>query len=179
MIENTLFFTIHNTNGVLLWNFKSKWPYPKSDQSTGNALFTMTTSQRAHKPVMATGAFSRRNQHRAKAMCWKSGGRKKVLVMLGDHSIQRMLSIWHDKSDFGRNSPVTERRTSPANHLFTLHTAAHADHGVAIPILHVKYRAQFLLGVRWGGLSYWVYVTLSCHNWKRNDFRYGGDYFIY
>ena len=30
-----------------------------------------------------------------------------------------------------------------------------------------------------GGMSYWVYVTLSCHNWKRNDFRYSGAYFIY
>ena len=58
-----------------------------------------------------------------KALCWKSWGRKKVLVMLGYHSIQRMLSIRHDKSDFGRNSPLTERRTSSANHLFTLHTA--------------------------------------------------------
>ena len=56
-------------------------------------LFTMTTSQRACKPVMTTRAFSRRNQHRAKALCWKSGGRKKVLVMLGYHSIQLMLSI--------------------------------------------------------------------------------------
>ena len=72
--------------------------------------------------------------------------------------------------DLGRHSPLTEHRTSSANHLFTLHTAAHADHRVAIPILHVKYRAQFLLGVGWGGMSYWVYVTLSCHNWKRNDF---------
>ena len=35
---------------------------------------------------------------------------------------------------------------------FTLQTAAHADHRVAILILHVKYRAQFLLGVRWGGM---------------------------
>ena len=50
---------------------------------------------------------------------------------------------------------------------------------VAIPILHVKYRAQFLLWVGWGGMSYWVYVTLSCHNWKRSDFRYSGAYFIY
>ena len=55
--------------------------------------------------------------------------------------------------------------------MFTLKTAAHVDHRVAIPILHVKYRAQFLLGVGWDGMSYWVYVTLSCHNWKRNDFR--------
>ena len=28
-----------------------------------------------------------------KALCWKSGGRKKVLVMLGYHSIEQMLSI--------------------------------------------------------------------------------------
>ena len=131
------------------------------------------------KPVMTTRAFSRRNQHRAKALCWKSGGRKKVLVMLGYHSIEQMLSIYHDKSYFGRNSPLTERRTSSANHLFTLHTAAHADHREAIPILHVKYHAPFLHGVGWGGMSYWVYVTLSCHNWKRNDFRYSGAYFIY
>ena len=73
----------------------------------------------------------------------------------------------------------TERRTSSANHLFTLHTTAYVDHREAIPILHVKYRAQFLRGVGWGGMSYWVYVTLSCHNWKRNDFRYSGAYFIY
>ena len=56
-------------------------------------MFTMTTSQRACKPVMTTRAFSRRNQHRAKTLCWKSGGRKKVLVMLEYHSIQQMLSI--------------------------------------------------------------------------------------
>ena len=36
-----------------------------------------------------------------------------------------------------------------------------------------------VLGVGLGGMSYWVYVTLSCHNWKRNDFRYSGAYFIY
>ena len=114
-----------------------------------------------------------------KALCWKSGGRKKVLVMLGYHSMQQMLSIWHDKSDFGINSPLTERRTSSANHLLSLHTAAQADHRVAILILHVKYRAQFLLGVGWGGMSYWMYVTLSCHNWKRNDFRYSGACSIY
>ena len=80
MIKNTLFFTIQNKNGVLLSNFKPKWPYPESNQSTGNPLFTMTTSQRACKPVMTTWAFSRRNQHRAKALCWKSGGRKNGLV---------------------------------------------------------------------------------------------------
>ena len=28
-------------------------------------------------------------------------------------------------------------------------------------------------------MSYWVYVTLSWNNWKRNDFRYSGAYFIY
>ena len=55
----------------------------------------------------------------------------------------------------------------------------HADHRVAIPILHVKYRAQFLLGVGWCGMAYWVNVTLSCHNWKRSDFRYSGACFIY
>ena len=38
-------------------------------------------------------SLSRRNQHRAKALCSKNGGRKKVLVMLGYHSIQQMLSI--------------------------------------------------------------------------------------
>ena len=30
MIKNPLFFTIHNKNGVLLYNFKCKWPYPES-----------------------------------------------------------------------------------------------------------------------------------------------------
>ena len=38
-------------------------------------------------------SFSRRNQNRAKALYWKSVGRKKVLVMLGHHSIQHMLLI--------------------------------------------------------------------------------------
>ena len=71
---------------------KSKWPYPEPNQSTRNLLFTMT-SQLPCKPVMTTRAFSRRNQHRAKALCWKSGGRKKVLSMLRYHSFQQMLSI--------------------------------------------------------------------------------------
>ena len=73
--------------------FVSKWPYPKSDQSTWNTLFTMTTSQRACKPVMMTRAFSRRNQHRAKALCWKSVSRMKVLTMLGYRPNQQMLPI--------------------------------------------------------------------------------------
>ena len=47
-------------------------------------------------------------------------GCKRVLVMLGYHSIQQMLSIKHDKSHFGRNSPLTERKMSSANHMFTL-----------------------------------------------------------
>ena len=50
--------------------------------------------------------------------------------MLGYHSIQQMLSIKHNRSDFGRNSPLTKHRTSSADHLFTLHTAEHADHRV-------------------------------------------------
>ena len=29
---------------------------------------------------------------------------------------------------------------------------------------------QFLLGMGWGGMSYWVYVTLSCHNWENLTF---------
>ena len=179
MIKNTLLFTIHNKNGVLLSNFKPKWPYPESDQSTRNPLFTMTTSQRACKPVMTTQAFSRRNQHRAKALCWKSGGGKRPWWCLGIIPSNMCCQFSMISRHFGRNSPLTERRTSSANHLFTLHTAVHADHRETIPILHVKYRAQFLLGVGWGGMSYWVYVTLSCHNWKRNDFRYSGAYFIY
>ena len=61
----------------------TKWPYPESDQSTGNPLFTMTTSQRACKPVMTTRAFSRRNQQRAKALCWKSGVAKRSWWCLG------------------------------------------------------------------------------------------------
>ena len=76
-------------------------------------------------------------RHEPRALCGKSGGRKKVFVMLGYHSIQQMLSIQHNKSDLGKKSPLTmltERRTSLANHLFTLHTVAHADHREAIPI---------------------------------------------
>ena len=38
---------------------------------------------------------------------------------------------------------------------------------------------KFCSGRGWGGMSYWVYVTLSCHNWKSNDFRYSGACFIY
>ena len=44
-----------------------------------------------------------------------------------------------------------QHRTSSANHLFTLHTAAQADHREDIPILNVKYRAQFCSG--WGGAA--------------------------
>ena len=40
-------------------------------------------------------------------------------------------------------------------------------------------RAIFARGERGGGgMSHWVYVTLSCHNWKRNEFRYSGAFFI-
>ena len=73
IIKNPLFFTI----------LKSKWPYPESDQLTGNPLFTMTTSQCACKPVKTTRAFSRRNQHRAKALCWKSRVAKSSWWCLG------------------------------------------------------------------------------------------------
>ena len=87
---------MHNKNKVFVLSYKSKWPYSESDQSTGNPLFTMTTSQRACQPVMTTLAFSRRNQHRAKALpaaVLERRRRKNVLVMLGYHSIQQMLSI--------------------------------------------------------------------------------------
>ena len=46
IIKNPLFFTIHNKNGVLLLNFKSKWPYHESDQLTGNPLFI----PQSHRP---------------------------------------------------------------------------------------------------------------------------------
>ena len=49
--------------------------------------------QRANERANLSRAFSLRNQHRAKALYWKSVGRKRVLVMLGYHSIQRILSI--------------------------------------------------------------------------------------
>ena len=128
MIKNPLFFTIHNKNGVLLWNFKYKWPYPDSDQSTGNPLFTMTTSQRACKLVMTTRAFSRRKQHRAKALCWRSGIAKRSWWCLGGawvsfHPIDVVNLAWSVRFwGFGLNSPLTEHRTSSTNHLFTLHT---------------------------------------------------------
>ena len=80
MIKNTLFFTIHNKNRVSLSNFKLKWPYSESDQSTGNPLFTIT-SQSACKPVMTTRAFSWRNQHRALRPC---AGKAGVAKSLGD-----------------------------------------------------------------------------------------------
>ena len=91
MIKNPLFFTIHNRNGLCCKILSLNDLTPESDQSTGNPLFIMTMSQRACKPVMMTQAFSLQNQHRAKALRPKSGGRKKVLVMLGYHSIQQML----------------------------------------------------------------------------------------
>ena len=47
---------------------------------------------------------------------------------LGDAWVSyHQTNVVNDKSDFGRNSPLTESRTSSANHLFTLHTAVHAD----------------------------------------------------
>ena len=114
MIKNPLFVKIHNKNGVLLYNFKSKWPYPESNQSTGNPLFTMTTSQRACKPVITTRAFSRRNQHRAKALCWKSRGSKKVLVILGCFPSNKccqfsMISRIWEKITFNRAQDVVRK----------------------------------------------------------------------
>ena len=40
MIKTPLFFTIHNKNEGLWKNFKSTWPFPESEQSTGNQLIT-------------------------------------------------------------------------------------------------------------------------------------------
>ena len=62
------------------------------------------------------------------------------------------------------NSPLTEHRTSSANHLFTPRTCgacwsqgSHSNSSREIS------RAIFARG---GGMSSWVYVTLSCHNWN-------------
>ena len=109
----------------------------------------------------------------------KAGVAKRSWWCLGIIPSNRCCQFSMISQNFGRNPPLIEGRTSFANHLFILHTAAHADHRVTIPILHVKYRAQFLLGVGWCGMSYWVYVTLSWHNWKRNGFRYSGAYLLY
>ena len=73
--------------------FVSKWHYLKFDQLTGNPLFTMTMSQCTWKPVMMTEAFSQQNEHRTKALCCKTVGGTKILVMLGYHSNQQMLPM--------------------------------------------------------------------------------------
>ena len=98
MIENPSFFTIHK-KGFFLFCFVlflSKWPYitgsPTSRPRT-HCLQWQWANARA-KPVMTPRAFSRRNQHRAKALCWKGVRRKKFLVMLVIHrSIQQMVPI--------------------------------------------------------------------------------------
>ena len=113
-------------------------------------------------------SLSRRNQHRGKDLCWKGVGHKKVLWCLGIVPSKRCCQFSTIKPDCGRNSPLTEHRTS-ANRLFTLQTVAHAVHRVAIRLLHVRYHTHFLL----------VEVTLSWHNWKHYDFHYNGAYFIY
>ena len=154
--------------------FVSKWPYPKSDHSTGNPLFTMTTSQRPcnwnlwiwwqHEPFPGeTNIMLRPGTGKA----WVAK-RSWCLGMVPPNRCSQFSMI---SQEFGRNLPLTECRTLSPNHLFTLETAVHADHRVAIPILHVKYRTQFFLGVGWGGM-YWAYVTLSCHTWKCNEFHY-------
>ena len=63
--------------------FMSKWPYPESDQSAGNPLFTMTLSQCTCKTVMMIQAFSQWNQHCAKALCWKAWVAKRSWWCLG------------------------------------------------------------------------------------------------
>ena len=150
MIKNQLFFTIHNKNGVLLQNFKSKWPYPESEKSTGNPLLTMM-SHCACKLVMTKRAFSRRNQHRAKALCWKSGVAKRSWWCLGIIPSNRCCQ-------FSMISQILEeihlqqsalRRPQTTCLLCTLRRMLIR---VAILILHVKYRAQFLLGVGLGGM---------------------------
>ena len=49
------------------------------------------------------------------------------------------------------NSPLTEHNTSSTNHLFTLHTAAHAGHRVTIPIVHVNIARNLCSG--WSGAA--------------------------
>ena len=40
MIKYPLFFTIHKKIRICGKDFKSTWPFPESEQSTGNQLFT-------------------------------------------------------------------------------------------------------------------------------------------
>ena len=49
-------------------------------------------------------------------------------IVYNDNEPTGMQTCDDDTSLFTFNSPLTERRASSANHLFTLHTAAHADH---------------------------------------------------
>ena len=84
MIKNPLFFTIHSKNGVLLQNILSlQDPCPISRPGTH-----CLRCQRAN----ARGTCDDDTIF-FPAKPPKSGGRKKILVMIGHHSIQLMLSI--------------------------------------------------------------------------------------
>ena len=122
-----------------------------------------------------TRAFSRRNPSIALRPCaGKAGVAKRSWWCLGIIPSNRCCQFSMISKIFSRAQDVVCKPL-----VYSAHCCACWIHRVGIPILHVKYRAQLLLGVGWGGMSYWVYVTLSCHNWKRNDFRYSGGYFIY
>ena len=141
--------------------------------------FTTTTSQRACKPAMTTQAFSRRKQHRAKALCWKSGGRKKVC--LGDawvsfHPTDVVNLAWEvrfwKKFTFNRAQDVVRKPL-----VYSAHCGPCWLQGSYSNFAREISRAIFAQG----GVGRHVVpsdATLSCHNWKRNDFRYSGAYFI-
>ena len=178
MIKNPLFFTIQTKMGFCckILSLNDLTPSPISRPGT-HCLQWQRTNARAnfwwrYKP------FPGETNIALRPCVGKATVARRSWWCLGIIPSNRCCQFSLISQILDKNSTLTERRTS-ANHLFTLHTVAHTDHRVAIPILHVKYRAQFLLGVGWGGMSYCVYVTLSCHNWRRNDFRYSGAYFIY
>ena len=91
--------------------------------------------------------------------------------MLGHHSIQ-IMSIKHHKSDFGRNSPLTERKTSSANHLFTLKTVS--DEVVCPALGCIGMGTTEALGTHWLDLHeaekmLWLCPMPRCHMKPRSS----------
>ena len=85
MIKNTLFFTIHNKVQMTLPRVRS------IDRET--IVYNDNEPTCVQTCDEDTSLFLAKAAHPAKALCWKNGGRKKIFVMLGYHSIQQMLSI--------------------------------------------------------------------------------------
>ena len=159
-----------------VWSLNDLTPSPISRPGT-HCLQWQRANARAnlwwrHEPFPGETSISLR------ALCWKSGFANRSWWYLGiipsDRCCQfSMISQILEDITFHRALDVVRKPL-----VFSAHYSACWSQ--SMPFQYRTWNiSEIFARVGWGGMSYWVYVTPSCHNWKRNDFRYSSANFIY